>query len=739
MKKVFGSLTLAAILIGFVFVRPSGLGYAQGETPPTPTATPYPGEFGFITFEMLGLADEVMVGPYANLYIPFSTPDSWAFQSGAKLVLELDVNVQSSRKFIGTASDFSGALFEITLNGHVLDTVFLKTGKQTVEVSIPQGALYPTRLDGRQSLQIYMDATVDCLFDHETTVVLRNVSGLSLPHRQVSPTLDLALLPRPFFKKDSVLPEPLVILVPDAPTTKELQAAMTVAAAVGRMTQNQQVFSLASVSSLSQIQKENAHFIMVGRAASLPLLSEVIFPAKNRAGQTDGVINMALSPWNAARSVIYIGGQEDEGVLKAAQAFSSGALRTGRYPSLSVVSSIQDAVESKKVEEDRTLESLGYTTQLISGVGYGQLEYEFILPLGKTPLDESFFNLVFTNSALFDFDASSAIVLVNDKPLGSVRFSAETANQLNNLSISIPSYVLRPGRNTLTIQAEFIPLDYCSTLNDKGLWVSINQDSLLHIPLVDADNALKAFSYDLGVYPVPFSNNPSLADVGFVFPKSDILSWEIGAKVAADLGQSAIGSIITPSVFYADVPLDEALLDQHFIIIGQASKLPILYELQESMPAYFEPGSDLAVEKGTLINFNLPEGIDLGYLEVFGSPWSPEYGMMTILGSSPLGLSWAENAILDPALKKELHGDYAVVQERKIYAVDTKASGLGAQNLSATAVPGSLPTIIPDNVPVTAQAYQQDWVKVAIAVTSSAIVLLLLGIALRAFLKKRRE
>ena len=126
----------------------------------------------------------------------------------------------------------------------------------------------------------------------------------------------------------------------------------------------------------------------------------------------------------------------------------------------------------------------------------------------------------------------------------------------------------------------------------------------------------------------------------------------------------------------------------------------------------------------------------MGYLELFASPWESTHSVLTILGSTPLGLQWAEDALFNALYKPDLHGDYVVVHAEKAYAIDTKL-GMGVQNLSATAVPGAIPTLIPDTVPLTSYAYQQDWVIVAIAITTGAILLLLAGLGIRALFKNR--
>ncbi|MCP4141129.1 MAG: cellulose biosynthesis cyclic di-GMP-binding regulatory protein BcsB [Chloroflexi bacterium] len=743
MKKTLSLLVLITALTGMLLVQPSGAGYAQGQGPSTPT--PYPGESEFITFSMLGIQDEVMLGPFATSFIRFSTPESWALEPGAKMILELETTVRSSRPFVEDISEYSGALMEVTVNDHVVDVIFLRTGVQTVEITFPEEALYPTREDGRHSIQIFLDATIDCLFDHETAVLVRSASGFTLPHHDKSPVPNLTLLPRPIYKMDSLLPEKALLVVPDAPTKEELQSAMIVAASLGRMTEGLQEVSLVSPSSMTELEKANAHVILVGKQDSLPLLSEVSFPAtvtgsnpSQKVEASDGTVQMAVSPWNASRVVLYFGGVEDAAVVKAAQAFSSGVLRVGKHASLAVISNVADAIEVKDVPDDRTLASLGYITQTLSGVGYNAFEYEFFVPLGKEPTGDSFFDLIYSHSAIFDYDASGAVIFLNDEALGSVRFSTATANKVTPLNINIPAYAIRSGRNVISVQAEFVPFDYCSTLNNDGLWMSISQDSLLHIPLVDVNPVAPSLERDLGLFPSPFTDSPTLDKLAFVFPSDDVSSWALGSKIAANLGQDAIGKILTPSVFFADDIPDDARANMHLLLVGQASRLAVISELTDTMPAGFEPGSDVAIEDGIEISYNIPSDTDLGYLELLPAPWDASKSILAVMGSTPLGLEWAGNALVDPLLKPEMRGDYVVVHAEKMYAVDT-ALGLGTQNLSATAVPGAYPTLIPDTVPVTSIAYQQDWVRTAVIITSAVILIFLLGVIVVSLRRRRHQ
>ena len=76
--------------------------------------------------------------------------------------------------------------------------------------------------------------------------------------------------------------------------------------------------------------------------------------------------------------------------------------------------------------------------------------------------------------------------------------------------------------------------------------------------------------------------------------------------------------------------------------------LPWLSWINASLPAPFAPSSDIAVERGMRVTYRLPEGTDLGYVQLLSSPWNSARTILAVMGSSDKGLTWAGNAITDP-------------------------------------------------------------------------------------------
>ena len=94
---------------------------------------------------------------------------------------------------------------------------------QTVEIEIPVEALKSPRPDGRHVLDFKLDASLDCRFPRETTIVISSNSTIYLPHTEVALQPDLALLPKPIFQRYAFQPEPALLVVPSNPTADELK------------------------------------------------------------------------------------------------------------------------------------------------------------------------------------------------------------------------------------------------------------------------------------------------------------------------------------------------------------------------------------------------------------------------------------------------------------------------------------------------------------------------------------
>ncbi|NJO84375.1 MAG: hypothetical protein HC828_17420, partial [Blastochloris sp.] len=119
------------------------------------------------------------------------------------------------------------------------------------------------------------------------------------------------------------------------------------------------------------------------------------------------------------------------------------------------------------------------------------------------------------------------------------------------------------------------------------------------------------------------------------------------------------------------------------LIVGRASKLPIMSELNDLLPASFENGSDIATEKNSRVIYRVPPGTDLGYVQLIQSPWNPERAVLTVLGSSDQGLEWAGAALWKAGLRSKLLGSFAAVKDEQVTISDIQPNAVPAQATAA--------------------------------------------------------
>jgi hypothetical protein len=108
------------------------------------------------------------------------------------------------------------------------------------------------------------------------------------------------------------------------------------------------------------------------------------------------------------------------------------------------------------------------------------------------------------------------------------------------------------------------------------------------------------------------------------------------------------------------------------LLVGRASKLPLLGEIRPLLPAPFEAGSDLAAEPSAPVQYRRARGESVGYIQLLAAPWSKTRTILAVLGSTDQGLRWAGAALTTPELRSRLSGNLAIVQERKISSSDTR-------------------------------------------------------------------
>lgn len=747
------------VLMGMVaFFSPLNSGVnpvnAQGLTQATPTVTPTPTtepgvpDGDAISFSQLGLTDTFLYGPYDTMVINYSIPSDWALSEGVEIQLTVEPSFTPGiASSTNQSSIYSNGVLYVSYNGSAIFQLPLSwTGEKTLTFTIPTFALPSTRQDGRQEIRLFLNAGTDCHDNGRTDVIVKASSMVLLPHSYTTPSTDLSALPKPFYMRSSFASTPVVVVIPDKPTARELQAALTIFASFGRMSLGRLSLKLIEVSQATDDILQKSNLIFIGKADGLPQLTKVLLEGSSDgktfsvAGSTldDGIVEMAVSPWNKSNVVLVVGGNSDDAVVKAAQAVSSGTLRPGKSKNLTLVVNVLESIGVAPVAEDRTLSDLGYSSLTLSGIGLQSTDITFSVPAGQVAKEGSYLNLTYNHSGLVDNNSSGLSVYLNGEAIGSQNLSTDTQSD-TSVQIYIPSDLVKQGVNSITIEVNLDPADNCSLFAQDNLWATFRSSSLLHLPLEEASSVVTTTT-NLGNYPYPFISNPTLKTTTFVVSADVPASWAAAAQIAADLGMRSSGALVELNTIFADGVTSEVRQSQDLLIVGQASKLPIIFELGEKLPAPFEAGSDVATERAFRIVYNLPPGTTIGYLELIKSPWQADRTILAVLGSDADGLRMAASALTTPSLRSNLGGDFAVVNGSQILISDSRLQ-VGTGNISSTIIPGestpeaistqTLPgAVIPDSHPL--------WMVPAMIWTAGIILILLIGFGVIAFIRRKK-
>ncbi len=760
LAKLPMALCVAALALGLA--RP---GLAQEGTPtapvpePTPTALPPTAPLPTATpvvslptatavaanpedvllFSQLGFNETSLFGPFASENFDVDLPSTWALTDGA--AVELDLTSFFNYELLtptGLSRLFGGSL-AVSLNDVTLGFFAINaTGNSRLYVPISAEALAAAP-DGQHRLTLFWDSGIDCQNIEQANLVVRASSRLLLPHAVAQLSLDLADLPQPIFESRLWL-DAATVIVPDQPSQAELQAALTVAAGFGNLTSGDLALGLLPASRLAEVRTLN-HIIFVGKPVGLAVLGELALPvAPGGAGfqasgssPEDGVIQLVPSPWNVSKAVLVVSGNSDAAVVKAAQAVSTGAVRTSGTPSVALVASVDETQAPTTVPVNRTLTDLGYQRHTFTSLGTSSTSFAFYVPAGRGAESEAYLDLHFNHSALLNYGRSGLSVSLNGQPIGSLRFTDESTKPDHTVRLLLPAAAIVPGVNRLSLSSALIPLDNCIDPRLASLWLTVWPDSLLHLPLRPTGGGT-ATAFDLDDYHQPFSRDPGLADTAFVLSEQDPTSWDVAARIAFDLGDASNGRLIRLAAYYGPSVPVSVLQTSHLLLVGRPSDLALIDELKDDLPAPFEPGSNIAVEKDLPVIYRQSPEASVGYLELLASPWVDNRAVLAVLGNTDEGLRWAGDALSRFELRGQLAGNYAVVAGQQIYMADTRLAGGGTNAFDAAAAAGTpQPVRLGD---LTGPAVERPWWLLPTLGAALLLILIVAGIGL---LTGRRE
>lgn len=718
-KTVFRNF-LSLVLLAGLLLSETGTAFAQGYV-----------SGDLVTFDQLQVGDISLKGPLEAESLRFTLPANWALTSGAEMHLNMSVFAGDAvDNAPGSVRPVSGFL-SIRVNSTWVQTITLDhTGDYSLVIPIPSDAWLTTPRNARQTIRFSLESAQSC--DMIMAALSRGIftglnalihptSFLVLPHTEDAEIpLDLKLFPYPLYQK-TFIPDHAVLVMPQQPSEMELQAAITTASALGYLTQKNLLTTFVTADKLDPVALNESNVVFVGKPEAFPAALEASWPVTPVNGafpfqqieQDDGVIQLAVSPRNPARAWLMVSGKTDAGVLKAAQALG-GAIQPISRPDLAIVANVSPQTVNLP-RADVTFADLGYSDQTF--IGYNDLvfDYWFDVPLDTQVSNGAYLDLIYSNSSLLNFEEVSLTFKLNDQFIGGLRFNERTNNS-TQFRFNIPNGAFKSGSNLVSLVVSLKGATPC--VRNDDVWAAVSSLSTLHIPVepVPADSLpdFQFVSYPKRIF--PFHSNTA-----FVLAQDDPASWTAAARLAFHMGGYRRGPFINPDVV-TSTSLTEAMRQQKdLVLVGRASTLPVLQDIAARMPAPFAPGVDEVADSAGQVAFRVSADSDLGYLEVFPSPWNPRRAVLLVAGNSTNGLESAISAITDTdrLIYTDLIGNFAVVAglqlSSRLLEIQQPETVLPASGQSAA---------LPDAQTPQAQPFSLDLVTVGIILVVIVVMLM---------------
>jgi hypothetical protein len=446
--------------------------------------------------------------------------------------------------------------------------------------------------------------------------------------------------------------------------------------------------------------------------------------------------------------VLLVSGETDESVATAAQALSTGNVRASKFTDFALVLGGQNGQDNAPLPKNLlstvevTLQDLGYADTLMQGSGTQTASYIFSLPTDQVAANDSYVEVSYVHSAVFDYARSNLSALLNGVNVGSIRLD-DNSTRLNRARIYLPPNVLRAGENQLSLRSEAVHRDTC-VLDGSGLWMSIQSNTRVHILTRTDSSDPGSRKVNLNGYLNSLTSNSDLSNLAFVLGAKDVGGWQAAARLAQGLGAQfdpAVSQRPLNIVAAYSNAVPNALRDQREVIaVGKASTLVgMMDELNNVLPAPFPSGNDVAVERDAPLQYRAPVEADIGYVQLLLAPWNPRRNVLAIMGSTDAGVLSASNTLLDPKTRSRVSGNLVFVNGDQLVATDNQRA-LARAVAAGTAAPSAVATpVAQSNAQPAAPNALPTWISSVIVVAVGALLLISAVAALVVIGRRRKK
>ncbi len=496
-------------------------------------------------------------------------------------------------------------------------------------------------------------------------------SALEIESVDRAPTVDLSAFPAPLDTVDLVEGAPrVIILLPEAPLTEELTAAVRLAATLGRETGWEKpplVAMTASQADPAQLAAD--HLVAIGIAGRNPLLKD----APNGA-------SLQVSPYSGGRVLLGISGKDGAELLAASDLLATRSLHSTLRGAAMVAAAPVTAQAIVEHPEQASFAELGFETRRVRGIGAHDLYYAIDVPYNWKVTSEAAIDIGFTHSKSLNVDGSLMTAFFNGFQVAEVPLTASNAGD-GRLVVKISPRQIHPGRNWLHLAYDLgIKRADCNFRYLEEAWAEVDAArSLVSLGHVKGSPPL-----ELRYLPAPLVVPEDLsATVLVVAPRASQAELTSMVRLAAKLGTYASADGIRLSALSADQVDVGRLANAAVVAIGTPQTNSLLAAYDDDLPQPLQRINGLVqASSGRELFPEEAEG-KAGYLELIEAPWSSQAVLITVSAFGDEQLLKTVDAF--PVLGKRFksQGNVAVVVGNKVKGIT--AGSLAGVTLSSQA------------------------------------------------------
>lgn len=322
----------------------------------------------------------------------------------------------------------------------------------------------------------------------------------------------------------------------------------------------------------------------------------------------------------------------------------------------------RNVLSSDKVYDFRTLNLPTYTFQ---GLNANSVTLSFRLPADFLIKQNHYAKLALNFSYGAGLKNNSALnVSVNGKALRAIHLDSVSGNFIDGYKIDIPTYVFKPGANTISFTPSLNTLGgLCETLQTDGLFVTIFDNSTLYFPPMPHFVEMPKIEL-FALNGFPFTRWPDGYETIVYLPKPD--------DVALATALNVIGMVTQRNgfpLFGTQVTFDEPTgWGGEILVIGKADDVP--KHFMEAAPLklsdtprvpYPTVGSWNAEAAIAYSRQQSGLGTGTGIIMEFESMYKKGRSVLVFTSQNNEGLAILGDAILDPGVQGGITGDLVVI------------------------------------------------------------------------------